>query len=489
MIIVVTSIHFEVIYMAIPKEILAIERPKNTVVKETRKPGVYSVVKRTSKRVPGKKNLRPVEIGVIGKIADGRYIPNPEKPVYETDFKIYGTVSLCNKVGRDIYDDLLKFYTLDDARKLFCIAVLRAIEPDITNEEIAAEYETTFLSELFPKVALSPNTISDFLEKIGKGLCTINEFMNDRIAGYSGHPTVIDGMLKCNTSTTNIFSEYSRKGRIKGTEDVSLLYAYDLTIREPVACSAFPGNMLDYTALRSFTEEHPIENGFLMMDKGFDDKISKEKISELNTHYIIPIKNSSKIIQKHSLDKNYTNSFKYNGDTIRCKKVLGDNGKFYYAYKSSEMKANQDKGYVARALDKGTFDEEKYEKKESRFGLIVFEANVDLELKVVYHAYHDRWEIETLFNNYKNIVGRQEVNVQGNYRLFATEFINFLSSIISLRIKHLIEKKKLNEKYTQHQVLRLLSKCAKRRSTKNSDKWVDCARLKYIGDLCEILGV
>ncbi|MBQ7264801.1 MAG: IS1634 family transposase, partial [Firmicutes bacterium] len=92
-------------------------------------------------------------------------------------------------------------------------------------------------------------------------------------------------------------------------------------------------------------------------------------------------------------------------------------------------------------------------------------------------------------NNYKNIVGRQEVNVQGNYRLFATEFINFLSSIISLRIKHLIEKKKLNEKYTQHQVMRLLSKCAKRRSTKNSDKWVDCARLKYIGDLCEILGV
>lgn len=475
--------------MSIPKDILSIERPSNTVVKATRTPGVYSVVKRTSKRVEGKKNPQPVEIGVIGKIADGRYIPNPEKPVYETDFKSYGAIALCDKVGKSIYEDLLRFYPLDAARKIYCIAILRVIEPDITNEEIDLEYETSFLSELYPKVALSANTISAFLEKTGRGLCIINDFMNDRIRQYSGNPTVIDGMLKSNTSETNSFSEFSRKGRIKGTEDISLLYAYDLTVREPVACAVFAGNMLDYTAFRTFIDDHPIENGFMMMDKGFDDKESKNKMNSLGTKYLMPVKLSSTVIKKYALDRSYTNSFKYEDDTIRCKKVQSDDGKYYYAFKSSEMKANQDKGYIAKALEKCSFSEEKYEAKESRFGLIVFESNADLTLKDVYRSYHERWEIETLFNNYKNIISRQEINVQGDYRLFATEFINFLSAVISLRIKHLLEKNKINEKYTQRQVIRLLSKYAKRRSTKNSDKWVDCARLKYVIQLCEAIGV
>ena len=103
--------------MAIPKEILEIERPVNTVVKASRTPDVYSVVKRTSKRIPGKKNPQPIELGVIGKIAHGRYIPNPEKPIYEVDFKIYGPTALCHKVGQSIYDDLLRFYQIEDAIK------------------------------------------------------------------------------------------------------------------------------------------------------------------------------------------------------------------------------------------------------------------------------------------------------------------------------------------------------------------------------------
>lgn len=474
--------------MPIPADILTIERPSNTIVKATRTSGVYSVIKRTSKRVEGKKNPVPVEVGVIGKICDGKYIPNPPKAEYETDLKIYGDFALCDKMGRSVYDDLLRFYELDDARKIYCMALLRVINPDIVNEEIQYEYKTSYISEIYPNVALSPNTISSFLEQTGMHLTIIDSFMNDRIRQYSGHSTVIDGMLKTNSIDTNIYSEFSRKGRIKGVEDINLIYAYDLIAKEPVACSAFAGNMLDFTCFRSFIEEHPIENGFIILDKGFDDKISKEEIASLNTKYLIPIKISSTLIKSYDLDKKYTQHFKYGEDSIRCKKVSAD-GKYYYAFKSTEMKTNQEKGYVSRAFDKGSFDEDKYEKKAARFGLIVFESNADLSLKDIYDAYQDRWEIETVFNNYKNIINRQEVNVQGNYRLFATEFINFISSIISMRIKNHLVKTKVSEQYTQRQVMRFLSKVAKRRSTKNPEKWIDCARLKYVAELCKTLGV
>lgn len=486
--IVVTTILTEGHFMSIPSDVLAIDRPKNTIVKATRTPGVYSVVKRTSKRVEGKKNPIPVEIGVIGKICNGEYIPNPPKIEYETDMKIYGDFALCDKVGKSIFDDLLKFYNLDNAKKIYCMALLRVINPDIVNEEIQYEYKTSYISEVYPNVALSPNTISSFLENIGMHLIVMDNFMNDRIRQYSGHSTIIDGMLKTNNSYTNIYSEFSRKGRIKGVEDINLIYAYDLEMKEPVACSIFAGNMLDFTCFRSFIQEHPIENGFIILDKGFDDSISKEEIASLGTKYLIPVKVSSTLIRDYELDKKYTNHFKYGEDSIRCKKISVDD-KYYYAFKSTEMKSNQEKGYIDRAFEKGSFNEDKYEKKSSKFGLIVFESNADLNLKDIYDAYQERWEIETVFNNYKNIINRQEINVQGNYRLFATEFINFISSIISLRIKNLLVKTKINDQYTQHQVMRFLSKVAKRRSTKNPKNWIDCARLKYINNLCLSLGV
>ena len=62
--------------MPIPTEILAVERPKSTVVKYSH--GRYLVIKRTSKRVNGKP--KPVDLGTIGEIIDGKYIEIRKEP-------------------------------------------------------------------------------------------------------------------------------------------------------------------------------------------------------------------------------------------------------------------------------------------------------------------------------------------------------------------------------------------------------------------------
>ncbi|MDP4041778.1 IS1634 family transposase, partial [Mycoplasma mycoides] len=71
---------------------------------------------------------------------------------------------------------------------------------------------------VYTKCALSPNTISSFLEKIGKSSSKMEEFMNKRLEEFSNHTVVVDGMLKDNTSKTNIYSEMSRKSRTKGAQ-------------------------------------------------------------------------------------------------------------------------------------------------------------------------------------------------------------------------------------------------------------------------------
>ena len=80
------------------------------MLKNTRIPGVYTVIKRTSKRVEGKKNPVPVEVGIVGKIINCIYVPLPPKDPYAVDFKTYGDVALYNLVCNSILKDLFKYW-------------------------------------------------------------------------------------------------------------------------------------------------------------------------------------------------------------------------------------------------------------------------------------------------------------------------------------------------------------------------------------------
>ena len=82
--------------MPIPDEILAVERPKNTRVKAGPK-GTYYVIARTCIYKNGR-NV-PKELGVVGRIIDGKYVPNPVKKDENIDIKKYGTVALFHKAG------------------------------------------------------------------------------------------------------------------------------------------------------------------------------------------------------------------------------------------------------------------------------------------------------------------------------------------------------------------------------------------------------
>ncbi|QVJ95919.1 transposase [Mycoplasma mycoides subsp. capri] len=470
--------------MPIPKEILAVKRPSSSRVKETSKSGIYNVIKRTSIRKNGK--IVPLDKGLIGKIINGVYYPI-EKKEYEVDCKSYGMFGLNEKTNSHIFSDLLNFYDFEDARKLYVLASLRVISPEIKNEEIKHEYDTNYISEVYTKCALSPNTISSFLEKIGKSSSKMEEFMNKRLEEFSNHTVVVDGMLKDNTSKTNIYSEMSRKSRTKGAQNFNLIYAYDVDSEEPIASSIYPGNMLDYTAFKDFLKTYDMKKGLLILDKGFNDKECKELMQQKNISYLIPIKLDF-AVKKLNLKTGFKTSFSYDEDTIRAKK-MNVNDKTYYCFKSTFAETSQKQAYMNRVNQKGVYDEDKFLEKEDLFGLILFESSDDLNLKDVYIAYKKRWQIESLFKQFKNILELNEGNVQGNYRIKASEFINFLSSIMLCRIKNYLFKLGLLEDKTISQIFRYLSKVEKRRKSRLKEEWENVGTLKYIQEITKKLKI
>ena len=223
--------------MAIPQEILEIERPKNTVVYVTSS-GKYGVKKRIGcKRMNGK-NI-PINGPTIGHIINGEYVPIKNVNISSVspallDFADY---KLCEDLFNDMIDELLEVFSNSDAIKLYAMAILRTCNPDVKDNELQEKYENSFLSIFHPNVPLSKNTVSKFLSDLGKQLPMIYKFMQNRAKKVGiDHHLLIDGTLKNNDSTINTLSDYSYKSKIKNRNDISVLYAFDLERREPV-CS------------------------------------------------------------------------------------------------------------------------------------------------------------------------------------------------------------------------------------------------------------
>lgn len=470
--------------MPVPKEILAVERPKNTIVKKSGEH--WLVIKRTCRRVNGR-NL-PVNLGTIGEIVNGAYVEKRKEPRKKRiDIKDFGEVALCDMFGRDLVQDLSDVWDTKDGIRLYVMALLRAAYGDIKNRDLQTQYETSFASEMYPGVHLSENTVGEFLEKIGRAYSLIVEFMRGRVQKFLGKRIAIDGMLKDYNSTQSTLSEFSRKGAKKGSRDISLMYAYDLETKEPVAAKPYAGNMLDQTSIHDFIREYAVNDALMVFDKGFyTNGLVESVMNEKGLSYLVPLKSDSKIIANYGMDNPTEPLSGYTDGTILCKTCRMKNGDYLYSFRDPWITAEQDVCYIKKNLKKKAFDGGRYADKRNMFGVVVFRSKTKMTPLTAYEAYAQRWEIETLFNLYKNIVDRGEVNVHGDYRLYGTELVNFLTTIIASRVKSHIVRKGLNRDYSYKQIFNYLSKYKKVRT---SEKWETPTMLKYISQMIENLGI
>ena len=504
--------------MGVPEEIRAIPRPKNTVVYLSID-GRYLVVKKSSRRVAGKKNAQPYSLGTIGEIVDGQYKEIRKEPIRTIDdvknknrgvnrrvsLKDYAHVQLAYNLSQDLYSDLLASFKIDDAKKMYCIALLRSIDIDIRDRDIEFIYSTSYLSELMPHVALSKNTISSSLKGIGMEYHLIKDFLTNRAKKFEGYTQVIDGTLIDNNGTVNSFSEFSRKGRIKGTTEESILYSYDLKTKEPVTIKLYSGNVTDARSIKDFIISFHVENGLLIMDKGFGGANNIELFKSIEgLSYIIPLKKDAKLIKDNKAYDDLLTPIKYQDKLLFSKASKLKDNTYLYSFKDTYLALEEEKAFIERRMKDGTYNKEEYEKEKDKFGVIVFHSNKELSLLEVYEAYASRWEIETMFKMMKDILDLDTSNVHSDYSNITTQFINFLSVIIATKMKNkfketILYKKKNKEgkivektiadEYSYRQIIRYLSKVKKIKEKDGTWETNYPANCKYVEELCLALGV
>ncbi len=149
-------------------------------------------------------------------------------------------------------------------------------------------------------------------------------------------------------------------------------------------------------------------------------------------HYLTPLKRNAKVIANNSM-YDFEGPLKgYEG--VWYKKVRLKNGNLLYSFKDIHKASAEEMTYNRQKARTGNFDFEDYERKDKRFGTIVFESDQDLEPDIIYAIYEERWVLELVFDRYKNDIELDDTRVQSDYSVIGSEFVNFISTVATTRV-------------------------------------------------------
>jgi len=479
--------------MPIPKKILEVERPTNTVVIAYGKnKNYYSVRQRVGCKNDGGRHL-PVNGPTVGHIVNGRYVPIvPTEPASISksaiDLKDWANVVFCDSKFSYIQEELLRVYNRHDMLQIYCVAVLRVCVPGIKDYELKDAYDESFLSEIYPGVALSKNTVCEFMNNLGKTCSRITTFMKNRAAAVNiNHHLLIDGTLKSNESRVNTLSDFSRKAKTKGTQDISVLFAFDLEDMEPVCSKCFPGNMLDLTAYGSFIRENGITKGLIVADKGFPASAAQDQLRDNpDLHYLNPIKRNSALIEMYAM-LDFAGILPGDGGITYRKEKCCDSNKWLYSFRDARRAAKEEHDWLKRAKKNETYDLEAFRAKQRVFGTVVLECDLDLTPETVYKAYEKRWEIEIVVRFYKSACEFDETRVHDDYSVIGSEFCDFLSTLLTFRLINAFDNVKLLEHMTYKMIMSSLKR-AKKVKVPGGD-WQLIKISPYLVDILQKLGI
>lgn len=461
--------------MAVPEEIRKVERPTNTIVLDHggNGPYRYAVLERIGCRRKNGHN-QPVTGGTVGHIIDMTFVPCEPRPVSMSDveLKSYGDVMLLDNLSKDLADHLLKVYDYKDAMRIYCLAILKVCHHGEPYKRMHKWYELSYLSELYPSLALSRNTICTFLDNLGRSYSRISTFMRNRVASMvQGQDMIIDGTLKSDDSRVNSLSHFSRKARIKGTKDITVVYAYGAGDREPVCSKVYGGNVVDSVSQEDFIKEMGLEYGIVLSDKGFPHaKVAAYYSARPNLHYISPIKRSDRRIARYNLHDYDVKLSDSRGRDLLAKKVLVDGTADAPAY---WLYSFYDRARAAKRRD---------------FGTIVFESDVDKDPAEIYKLYDERWLVEEFFHYYKAEDGLDDTRVHYDTSVIGSEFISFIASVMTARLVNRFDELGLFKENSYKDLMGDLAQ-AKKVKTGASDGWLYVQLPEGIQEELRLLGL
>jgi hypothetical protein len=516
-----------------PEYVLNYKKPKNTEIKYIS--GNWYLYERKTKYNPETKKSTKVSGKMIGKITkDGFVAKKVKASVFkEMEVKEYGASYYFISKSRSILDrlkDCFPYY----GEQLYVIAILRILYGKAF-KRIDLNYESSYISNVFPNLSLSSSTITSLLKDVGRDRGGIKKFMNsyardkDRFILFDGHRII--------SSSKNLdMAEVGYDSKSRYSPQVNLIYMFSLDANGsyPEYYKQYIGSVPDVSVFEDIIKETNIKDkdATIIADKGFGSNYNFDLIEDSGMNYIIPLRRGN-LETKGKIPASiaeYRDAFIYHNRNIHCLTIKGNdynihlyldgslhNAELKDVIRRTEKKNNsieikrerelkrreQDKLYKGEILDKRLKAKSRLSDEELSAlvpldiseiirdkvstGTITIKTNrKELNAKQVYVIYKQRQAIEQFFKTYDNTLGYDSSYMRNDYSLEAWLFINHLCMMMSMDA--IEEISNINEA-NNISLADLITTLRKIKATKIEDKWYLSKFTRHVTILCEKLDI
>ncbi len=459
--------------------------------------------------------------------------------------KDYGEYAMVLAATKSVLERLYKHFNDEDARLIYVLSVINFIQEYTPASYIKDVYDQSILSNKWPALAFSENTINHFLKVLGKHPASCEKYAQGLINESSGL-TAIDGHVILSCSKQNDLADYGNKYAKLGNQQINILQAYDAILEMPLTSKAYEGGLLDKTSVQELLDTYEFSgNTIFLVDAGF---YSEEDLGLYRTggkHFEIPVPDSAVISKILRASITFTGSFEYqkkdeNGITqnvtimyrestvsvledlyqqklddeaerknqeeeLKCKE--GEKLKKHYAQRVKRSAYGEDRVIIYRDEDMHNkmiaefrqqigSDEEHTEERLALlgpgFGIIVIRTNLENEYylpKEIYVNYKKRWTIETHYNFLENTIRFYGLQTSDYYSMQGLSFLILtVGQIKSAFVKALHAS---DSSYVSHlSIKESITKAARFKLSQHQDmRWHISIGTKKHAELLEKMGV
>ena len=436
-------------------------------------------------------------LGCIGQIYDDiGFVPNSKcSKAAELVTKEYGATRLVIATSEELLG-VLKDCFPSEFMRVYVLAVLKLLG-NLAAKDIDVAYGRSAISEMFPELHLSRNTVSDFLCKLSLQRKEMLKFMR-KYTDCEGGSIIFDGSSFISGSRCNPFCEKGYSPGKIGKTQIRLIYAYNRTSCLPVYFRVVPGSESDKAAFEAALEEIDGKEHIIILDKGFFSEKNIRSIFQFKADFIIPLqKNTVEVepeLKKFSAyELAIPNVFSYHKRVIYFTELVSKkyNGCRVCVYYDCERRQQLMENYFRKIQDEDGNVPEAAQASipcdTESFGVtMLLTSTKDVSPRQVYLDYKARWGIEEMFDTHKNTLG---FNMKYETKYETQEgwaFIEFLALLMYHKINGLLISKDIIKTYN---VKDILFRAATITQSKISGAWKICNMSKPLADIFRNLGV
>lgn len=454
--------------------------------------GHYYLYSISSKWNADKKRSQKITGKILGKITQEGFVPSSKDGLRRSlatgpdlsgvAVKEYGLCCFIQQHLKDLLARLAEHYPAE-WQALVALAYCRlAFQSSV--RQVPFHLAHSYLSELYPGLALNEKKASLLLRDIGRDRARATAFMRSFV--QSGEHILVDLTHLPLKSGHIPLSKPGYNSHMDFQPQCNVLYVFSASLGLPVFYRLLPGNIREVKAIRLTLQECQVKDCVLVADKGFFSKQNIEALQADNLRYIIPLRRNNALIDGEKLRpdtiKSGENYFKFEKRFIWHNAQTLPDGQTLFLFLDEVLKLKEEQDYLRRVEQlPEEYTLQKFHEHKPMFGSIAMLTNLaDKTPAEIYATYKGRAAIESMFDHLKNILEADRSHMQNEETLQGWLFVNHLALLAVYRIYHLLVEQKQIDKYSINDIIAHLKEI---RTINIQNQWVLAEIVKSTSDL------